>query len=213
MSEDTGTTASNDVSGLAWDATSARAAVNRKKGRTERRRRPTKDAPVQVQEPSTMQIATSRFGTVEVTEESLIRFDNGLIGFPQEHVFALIPHGTSTMIAWLQAVDKPELAFPVVSAHGLVSDYPDVPVAVAAEKAGLGTDLEQIAILAVLCAAQGAPASVNLLAPILIDVSTRRGAQVFLEGSRFTTRELFVLPGLARERKDDGPTAGTARAP
>jgi flagellar assembly factor FliW len=212
MSEDTGTAPSNDVPGLAWDSTSARGVVGRKKGQDARRRRATKDAAVQVQEPSTMQIATSRFGTVEVSEESLIRFDNGLIGFTQEHVFALIPHGTSSMIAWLQSVATPELAFPVVSAHGLVSDYPDVPVAVVAEKVGLGTDLEQIAILAVLCAAQGAPASVNLLAPILIDVATHRGAQVFLEGSRFTTRELFVLPGLARERKD-GPTAGSARAP
>jgi flagellar assembly factor FliW len=159
-----------------------------------------------------MQIATSRFGTVEVSEDSLITFDNGLIGFPREHVFALIPHGSSTVIAWLQSVDKPELAFPVVSAHGLVSDYPDVPVAVIAERVGLGSDLEQIAILAVLCASQSAPASVNLLAPILIDASTRHGAQVFLEGSRFTTRELFVLPGVARERKD-GPVAGTAPAP
>jgi flagellar assembly factor FliW len=211
MSEDTGTTASNDVPGLAWDATPKRAAVNRKKGRSVRRHGPTKDAPVQVQEPSTMQIATSRFGTVEVSEESLIRFDNGLIGFPQEHVFALIPHGNSTVIAWLQSVDKPDLAFPVVSAHGLVSDYPDVPVTVAAEKAGLGADLEQIAILAVLCASQSTPASVNLLAPILIDAATHRGAQVFLEGSRFTTRELFVLPGVARERKD-GPVAGAAQA-
>jgi flagellar assembly factor FliW len=151
-----------------------------------------------------MQIATSRFGTVEVAEDSLIRFDNGLIGFPQDHVFALIPHGSSTVIAWLQSVDKPELAFPVVSAHGLVSDYPDVSIAAISEKVGLGGEIEQIAILAVLC--------VNLLAPILIDAATHRGAQVFLEGSRFTTRELFVLPGVARERKD-GPAAGAAPAP
>jgi flagellar assembly factor FliW len=213
MNEDTGTTASNDVPGLAWDSTAAHAVVSRKKGQSARRRRPTKDAPVQVQESTTMQkIATSRFGTVEVSEENLIRFDSGLIGFPQERMFALIPHGSSTVIAWLQSVSTPELAFPVVSAHGLVADYPDVPVTLAAEKVGLGTDAEQLAILAVLCANQGVPASVNLLAPILIDVATHCGAQVFLDGSRFTTRELFVLPGAPRERKD-GPSAGAAPAP
>lgn len=159
-----------------------------------------------------MQIATSRFGTVEVAEDSLIRFDSGLIGFPQEHVFALIPHGSSTVIAWLQSVDKPDLAFPVVSAHGLVDDYPDVSITAASEKVGLGGELEQIAILAVLCAREGMPASVNLLAPILIDAVTHRGAQVFLEGSRFTTRELFVLPGVARERTDE-PAAAAPLAP
>jgi len=154
-----------------------------------------------------MQITTSRFGVVETPDQNLIRFENGIIGFPQERVFALIPHGSSTVIAWLQSVHNPDLAFPVVSAHGLVSDYPDVPVQHVAEKAGLSGDVEQLAILAVLCAAQGQPASVNLLAPILIDASTRRGAQVFLEGSRYTTRELFVLPGVARERAESPSVA------
>jgi flagellar assembly factor FliW len=102
----------------------------------------------------------------------------------------------------------------VVSGHGLVSDYPDVPIQAVVEKAGLGADLEQIAILAVLCASQLAPATVNLLAPILIDSSTRRGAQVFLEGSRFTTRELFVLPGVPREKREgSAASTGAAQAP
>ena len=49
-------------------------------------------------------------------------------------------------------------------------------------------------MLAVLSAPRGMPATVNLLAPVLINSVNRMGAQVFLEGSRFTTRELFVLP-------------------
>lgn len=143
---------------------------------------------------ATMQIETTRFGLVEVPEEALIHFKTGIIGFPGESKFALIPHGDSKLIAWLQSAATPALAFPVVSAHGLVVDYPDVPLASVAEKAGLSGDPDDFAVLAVLSAPRGLPATINLLAPLLINSVTRQGAQVFLEGSRFTTRELFVLP-------------------
>lgn len=145
-------------------------------------------------EKATMQIETTRFGSVEVPEGHLIHLKGGLIGFPKESKFALIPHGESTLIAWLQSAVTPELAFPVVSAHGLVLDYPDVPLEGVAEKAGLAGSTDDFAVLAVLCAPRGMPATVNLLAPLLINSVTRQGAQVFLEGSRFTTRELFVIP-------------------
>jgi flagellar assembly factor FliW len=172
------------------------------------------DEPPRHRDQSNMLIATSRFGAIEATEQNLIHFESGLIGFPRELVFALVPHGNSTMIAWLQSATTPELAFPVVSAHGLVDDYPDVPIQAVAEKAGLGRDLEQIAILAVLCASQSAPATINLLAPILVDAESRRGAQVFLEGSRFTTRELFMLPAPGRDSRDaSAHSAGAAPAP
>lgn len=141
-----------------------------------------------------MQIETTRFGAVEVPDADLIHFEQGIIGFPKETRFALIPHGESTLIAWLQSASTPALAFPVVSAHALEVDYPDVALDPIAEKANLGGAIDDFAVLAVLCAPRSQPATVNLLAPLLINSVTRRGAQVFLEGSRFTTRELFVTP-------------------
>jgi len=156
-----------------------------------------------------MQIETTRFGLVEVPEEALIHFKTGIIGFPRESKFALIPHGDSKLIAWLQSAITPALAFPVVSAHGLVGDYPDVGLVPVAEKAGLTGEQDDFAVLAVLSAPRGLPATINLLAPLLINSLTRQGAQVFLEGSRFTTRELFVLP----PQSEHPPAANDAREP
>jgi flagellar assembly factor FliW len=143
---------------------------------------------------ATMQIETTRFGLVEVPDDALIHFRNGIIGFPRESQFALIPHGASTLIAWLQSAQTPALAFPVVSAHGLVVDYPDVPLVRVAEKAGLSGEVDDFAVLAVLSAPRAQPATINLLAPLLVNSVSRQAAQGFLEGSRFTTRELFVVP-------------------
>src|SRR5690348_10655834 len=115
-----------------------------------------------------MHIDTSRFGTIEAAEGDLIRFPAGVIGFRKESRFVLIPHGSSSYIAWLQSVSTPNLAFPVVSAHGFPG-YPDVPIETAADRAGLGGAAEELAVLAVLSAPPGQPATVNLLAPLVIN--------------------------------------------
>lgn len=140
-----------------------------------------------------MLLETTRFGKVEVPETDVIQFKRGIIGFPHEKSFALVPHGATGLIAWLQSTTVPGLAFPVASAHALGDGYPDVDAVAAAEKSGLKTTRKAMAILVVLCAPSNEPATVNLLAPLIVDSESRQGGQVILEGSRFTTRELFVI--------------------
>lgn len=152
---------------------------------------------------SVMRIETDRFGLIELDSSEVINFPGGVIGFPDDTNFALIPHGTSECIGWLQSLDNGALALPVVSAHGLGTEYPDVPIDGAARDAGIADDPLEVAVLAVLCAPRGQPATVNLMAPIFVNSNTRKGAQVALDGTRFSTRELFLL----------GPTPAEGAAP
>lgn len=141
-----------------------------------------------------MIIQSRRFGSIDADPETLIRFPQGIIGFPEETQFVLVPHNSGGFLAWLQSTRSPDLALPVVSAHAFGEKYPDVPVEPAARAAGLGENVEEMAVLVVLCAPNGQPATVNLLAPIVVNVATRSGVQLILDGSRFSTRELFVRP-------------------
>jgi flagellar assembly factor FliW len=159
-----------------------------------------------------MNIQSERFGTVEIDEQELLNFSAGVIGFPAEQRFALVPHHGSGYIAWLQSVSTPALAFPVVSAHAFGETYPDVSVLGAAREAGLEGPEDTLAVMVVLCALSGQPATVNLLAPIVVNAATRRGAQVILEGTRFTTRELFVLPQATRAQAPEGPAQPATNA-
>jgi flagellar assembly factor FliW len=156
-----------------------------------------------------MQINSQRFGVVELEDDAVLNFPEGIIGFPREQSFALVPHQGSTYLAWLQSVTKPELAFPVVSAHYFLDSYPDVPVSPAAHAAGVQGNEDDYAVLVVLCAPIGQPATVNLLAPIVVNSQTRTGAQIILEGSRFSTREIFVAPTATRATEE---TSGPAPA-
>lgn len=140
-----------------------------------------------------MKIKSDRFGTIELGSNDVIRFPSGLIGFSGETEFALIPHTGSNVVAWLHSVKNGAFALPVVSAHGLGQGYPDVPLKETAERAGLGENSDELAVMAVLSAPPGKPATVNLLAPIIVNSTTRTGAQIVLEGSQYTTHESFVL--------------------
>jgi flagellar assembly factor FliW len=147
-----------------------------------------------------MNINSQRFGALEVAEDQVLDFAEGIIGFPNERKFVLIPHNSTGFLAWLQSAQSPALALPVVSAHAFGEKYPDVAIEPGAAALGLGRVAEDMALMVVLSAPQGQPATVNLLAPILVNVATRKGAQLILEGSRFSTRELFI-----REPEADAP--------
>jgi flagellar assembly factor FliW len=138
-----------------------------------------------------MRIQTDRFGTFEVDDKDPIHFPQGMIGFPSEKQFVLLRHRDDSAIGWLQSTNNPALAFPVVSIDALAVVYPAiavVPVAGPAEQ-----EADPHAVMAVLCASAGQPATVNLLAPIVVNVRSRKGAQILLEGTTFSTSEPFVL--------------------
>ena len=141
-----------------------------------------------------MIIQSDRFGSIDINTEDIVTFPRGIIGFADEHEFVLIRTKNAHAIGWLQSANTPYMALPVVSAHVLIPKYPDVDIESYADAAGLGQILEDLAVLVVLNAPPGVPATVNLVAPIIVNASTHRGAQLLLEGSHFTTREMFMLP-------------------
>lgn len=141
-----------------------------------------------------MIVNTRRFGEIEIEPREVLHFPVGIAGFPDERAFLLVRTRETGHIAWLQSARTPTLALPLVSAHAFGSAYPDVAFLPLAEKAGIGSNMEDMAMMVVLSAPQGQPATVNLLAPIVVNTETRVGGQVFLEGTSFGTREFFVLP-------------------
>jgi flagellar assembly factor FliW len=146
-----------------------------------------------------MKVSTRRFGEIEIEPREVLQFPVGIAGFPDERAFILVRTKETGQIAWLQSARTPSLALPLVSAHAFGSFYPDVEFLPIAERAGLGSKLEDMAMMVVLSAPQGAPATVNLLAPIVVNTETRLGGQLFLEGTSFGTREFFAIPEASRE--------------
>ena len=121
---------------------------------------------------------TARFGTLEVRNEKVINFPQGLIGLPWLKRFVLIDH-RDTPVKWLQAVDDPDIAFIVVSPELIVADF------------SIGIDdsvrnyleVEDDADLAIFVTMRVKDNDViaNLKGPIIINSKNMKGVQVVLE--------------------------------
>ncbi len=140
-----------------------------------------------------MIIETSRFGQLEVDAERLIEFPEGVLGFPDQHEYALIQTGQNSGFYWLQALASPDLAFVVCDPRLFVVDY-QVPAKLEELKT-IGLDsAEQAQVFVIVNKVDGLLTG-NFQGPLVINVENRRGRQLVLSDKRFSTRHpLMRLP-------------------
>lgn len=142
---------------------------------------------------STMIIETSRFGPMDVDEQRLITFEQGILGFPDHHDYALIQAGEGSGFFWLQAVDRPDLAFVVCDPRLFVADY-SVPIR-QEDLADLAVAGPEEAQVFVIVNKLDDLLTGNLQGPLVIGVKRRLGRQLVLSDKRYTTRHtLMRLP-------------------
>ena len=140
-----------------------------------------------------MIIETSRFGRLEVDEQRLITFPEGILGFPSNPVYALVQTGEDSGFYWLQAVDRPELAFVVCDPRLFVADF-QVPVR-REEVKSLGVEDSAGAQVFVIVNKVDDLLTGNLQGPLVINVETREGRQLVLSDKRYSTRHpLMRIP-------------------
>ena len=136
-----------------------------------------------------MNITGTRFGTIEYTEEDLIAFADGLIGFPAMTDFLLLHHKPESPFRWLQSLQEPAVAFLVTQPQGFVPEY--LPEISDEDAARLKIDAEKPALLLTTAAIpKGEPKdmTLNLAAPIVINADARIGRQVVLDDNLYTVR-------------------------
>jgi flagellar assembly factor FliW len=131
-----------------------------------------------------MELAGTRFGDIELDDTKAIVFPRGLVGFPDARRYVLLDPQGAGQVAWLQSLDTPELAFPVVDGTSIDGTYPDPSPAKLAHEAGLGAG--DVALLIVVAVKKGQGLVANLLAPLVIDLEARSGAQVVLDPRRYS---------------------------
>ncbi len=131
-----------------------------------------------------MKAATRLFGEIEIDESKIITFEDGIIGFPDMKKFTLIfdeeKEGRPS-ISWLQSMDKPEIAFPVMDPLFVCETYnPSVEDELLKN---LGTIKEDnLYVLVTVTVPQDIKElAVNLKAPIVINTDTRKASQIIVE--------------------------------
>lgn len=133
-----------------------------------------------------MDIETSRFGKITVSDDKLFDFVVPIVGFDELSKFVLLEHAESSMFKWLQSVENPLLAFPIVSCANLPIEYViDLPDSIVEFLKIENVDDLLVMNVASIPSSDPSGATINLLAPIVFNIETKLAGQIILSGSGY----------------------------
>lgn len=133
-----------------------------------------------------MKLITARFGEIEIEENRIFNFVMPIIGFDMLHKFIILDPNKDTLFKWLQSVEDPALAFPIISVSALNLDYTiDLPDNIV-ETLKI-TNVESLLVMNITSIPQDNPkgTTINLLAPLIFNLDNQSAAQVVLSGSGY----------------------------
>ncbi len=132
------------------------------------------------------QFESTRFGTVPINEESIIKFPNGMIGFEDCKRFHLYHNEEKrSPLYYLQSLDKPEVVFTMTDPEQLGVDYQLVLSDEEAEMLALESS-DQLAIMLMVYhpiisdageVKQGEELRAQARSPLLINIESRLAFQ------------------------------------
>ena len=134
-------------------------------------------------------VNTLRFGEIEVDEDKIVHFTDGIPAFEDEHEFLIIPYDEESPYVFLQSLTTPDLAFLMVMPFVFFPEYEFELDDANQEKLGL-TRQEDMAVYTLLTIPGGQvkEMTANLMAPIILNQSTRQARQIVLDKTRYTTK-------------------------
>ncbi len=133
-----------------------------------------------------MIINTVKFGEVNIDESRIFDFVLPIIGFNDLTKYIILEPDKETLFKWLQSVEEPSLAFPIISVAALDFDY-SVDLA-----DNVVNDLEiknpeSLLVMNITSIPHENPrgTTINLLAPLIFNLDNQKAGQIVLSGSGY----------------------------
>jgi len=133
-----------------------------------------------------MILNTAKFGEIEVDDKHVFEFVLPIIGFDELHKYILLDPSQDTLFKWLQSIEEPGLAFPVISVASLNYDY-SIDISDDVIQALEIKNAESLLVMNVTSIPQDNPkgTTINLLAPLIFNVDNQKAGQIVLSGSGY----------------------------
>ncbi len=134
-----------------------------------------------------MKLETKNFGSIEVQDNEIITFKNGIPGFEDKTRFTLIGNEENEAFLWLQSIDDGNLAFVLLDVGGIMPEYnPKIDTNQITEIGNVDNNLLVYNIVVIPEKAEDM--TVNLKAPIVINTNSKQGKQVIVNNDDYAIR-------------------------
>lgn len=139
-----------------------------------------------------MKIETLNFGEIEIDENKIIRFQQGIPGFEEEKEFVVVLNeDQDNPFHFLQSVTNPELSFVIINPFEMFSDYDLLVPEIAIDILKIEKEEDVIIYTIVVIPEEMEKMTTNLVGPIIINVEQRLGKQVILDDERYSTKHFI----------------------
>lgn len=142
-----------------------------------------------------MLVKSTRFGDLTIDEKDIVKLSNGLLGFPLEQNFVLLPNRDNSPFTFLQSTTEANLTFLLVDPFAFFHDYEFQLDDDIVQSLGLSPDNLPMVFNIVTVPDSIEKMTANLLAPVVINQQNRQGTQIVLEKSNYTTKHLLFPQG------------------
>ena len=154
-----------------------------------------------------MKVKTRYYGEIDLDDSKVITFEKGLFGFEEYTKYALMydsETGESTAIKWLQSVEEPGLALPVIIPTLVKPDYDPIVEEGVLDVLGDWNE-NNISVLVTMTVPSDLKAmTTNMKAPIIINTESMKGIQVVAENPDYEIKfKIYDILEAARAGKEE----------
>lgn len=138
-----------------------------------------------------MKVVTKFFGEVELDDNKILDFPNGIIGFEDFKKYAIMYDEESqseTRISWLQSVEEPALALPVIDPLAILPDYAPMLEDELLKPLGESEDEDLLFLLAMTVPSDMTKVTANTKAPFIINAKTCKGVQIIVDNADYPVK-------------------------
>jgi flagellar assembly factor FliW len=132
-----------------------------------------------------MQVQTTRFGTIKVSESDIVAFNEGLLGFTELHKFVLIDDPNDEIFAWLQSCENPGIAFPILEPELFIEKFNPTITKGDLQAIGLASREGMRLFTIITIPEDVTQMTANLKAPVAINVAAKIAKQVVVQENDF----------------------------
>ncbi|MBK9324065.1 MAG: flagellar assembly protein FliW [Bdellovibrionaceae bacterium] len=136
-----------------------------------------------------MIINTSRFGRVELQDDDVLTFPEGLLGFADLRQFVLLDDPSDEIFAWLQSCESSHIAFPVLEPELFTESYKATLTKGDLESLKLSVPSKARHFSIVTIPDDPTQMTANLKAPVVVNIEARIARQCVLQDNSLAIRE------------------------
>ena len=142
-----------------------------------------------------MFIKTLKFGEIEIDDSLIFEFVDPILGYEDIKKYTIIDAQKDSPFKWLQATECPNVSFPVSIPIFFGIEY-EFQIPEESQKKLQIVNPDELLILNIVNIPNSNPqlATINLLGPIIINITNKKAAQLVLNSDKYSVRHRIFPP-------------------